>query len=809
MEHWQFLIQKQGDRSWHPLESLNGEILQGRYRVLARSNRPNVDVYVRVTHSSTEELPPKRRIQKRSRRTNSEGLMAVLPFTDFLPGIWELQCSGDVMSDILGKSWQYSVSFSVVSSLAPVAVLDDGESQESDFLHLIVANTVVESPVPLDDTHPQTTEDAVIDQPVSPVWLRGDTAEQILQNLIDLALPSSETSSENETVEDNSAALLPAPLSLTLEREIYVARWGQPLTISGEVEVKADEPCVQNLYALELEIELRSPLKSTVLSQIRQPLTNQVPPFSIEYAIAIPAECESKLILADITLHGAFTDVGEIGVLASHAFTITADVTELLAIATTAQSHTPDFVEPETIPPAAQEPSVSLDLSLFNLVKSNKKEPYSVFQPSVNKPLPPLVNLRPKKSTASQAPQLPNLPPTPIMLSAENETGVALIAPAANPEEIADKNQAIAPINLDQLVIKNRLPVANSNIPYLKRLTAGSSAEIESSENPPSDTQPEDELVSEVAIAANPELIQQPVNQEATPLSSQLIIEGNPHSSPVIRKWLQSQGYILPEETHDTQLPTRQTISKNQVPLPAPPQPPIEYLNLFLEENTELEEQINTIIENPEAVETENTFTPPTDLNIEPEARASQSFRPLAPPLPPLPRRQKPPAWLAQEIVVDDTDELEAEEAENSTFAEPEFEISPTDAIKVDINQPLPVPQLYIPAGELIAGTAVKIRAELPDLPPQVVVKLWVEDYQTRYLLDGPHILKNLQPLSEGGLEVVTQLKIPFGCLEIRLEAIALDLVTQQESHKITIIRTVIPPNLPTLQLDELLGIGW
>ncbi len=53
-------------------------------------------------------------------------------------------------------------------------------------------------------------------------------------------------------------------------------------------------------------------------------------------------------------------------------------------------------------------------------------------------------------------------------------------------------------------------------------------------------------------------------------------------------------------------------------------------------------------------------------------------------------------------------------------------------------------------------------------------MKLWVEDYQTRWLLDGPHLLTNLLPNVLGGLEVMTQLKIPFGCLEIRIEAITL-----------------------------------
>jgi hypothetical protein len=34
----------------------------------------------------------------------------------------------------------------------------------------------------------------------------------------------------------------------------------------------------------------------------------------------------------------------------------------------------------------------------------------------------------------------------------------------------------------------------------------------------------------------------------------------------------------------------------------------------------------------------------------------------------------------------------------------------------------------------------------------------------------------------------------------MRLEAIAWDTVTQQESHKITIVKAVVPPDLPTIE---------
>ncbi|MEA5626411.1 hypothetical protein VB740_26220, partial [Nostoc sp. UHCC 0251] len=148
MEHWQFLIQKQGARSWHILESPNLEVLEGQYRVLARSNLRNTDVEVRVTHSSTQQVQPTRRIFKRSRRTNSEGIMAVIPFTYFDPGVWELRCTGDLMSDILGKSWQYSVQLEV---LPQEVEIEQGENVESHLTDQSDTVSVIKPAIKLDE----------------------------------------------------------------------------------------------------------------------------------------------------------------------------------------------------------------------------------------------------------------------------------------------------------------------------------------------------------------------------------------------------------------------------------------------------------------------------------------------------------------------------------------------------------------------------------------------------------------------------------------------------------------------------------
>ncbi|WP_265275984.1 hypothetical protein [Nostoc sp. KVJ3] len=1045
MEHWQFLIQKQGARSWHILESPNLEILEGQYRVLARSNLLNTDVEVRVTHSSTQEIQPTRRIFKRSRRTNSEGLMAVIPFTYFDAGVWELRCTGDLMSDLLGKSWQYTVQIKVlteeeererweqeknVESISPdrpdtisenldiaptesainreeaIAVsaelaiatdsnpativipdkgnLDNAPTESAITLDEAIAvsaelaiatdsnpativipdegnldnasaesainreeaiavsaelaiatdsnpativipdegnlnNAPAESAITLDeaiavsaelaiatdsnpativipdegnldnaptesvitldeaiavsaelaiatDSNPativlqeETQENIAIDEPVSPVWLKGETAEQILQNLIDLALPDSELLLKDEEVTDFLAT--EPPLLLTLDRDTYIAGWGKALTINGHIELKektnldrAEKLYSKSLRALELGIELRSPLESKILTKLRQPLPDQELPFSINTSIDIPADFESKLILADISLYGRFADVSGVILLASQSFTITADVTELLAITAVAKPSTslnsPIVTSDSSTALTEPETDVRIDLKLFNLVKIPKTEESQVLNPSPNTPLPPQINLQVLRETTLRtsnlknsvtSPQLPKLPPiqTDVNLSTD------IIAESPKQEEPLEKDTTIAAINLEQLVIRQRrMPILDTTFPYLRRLQAlpgdteeelknniSPDLEVQASEDFPQldaivaedqntpelvvdDAQFQEESVAEIETQSNVQFQEESVAEVETQSNPQLITTGNLYSSPLLRKWVQSQGYILPEsineletEDSDRYVPAQQTqlfLSAGtpnvdvSLPLSEDTQESVFELDNF-EEDADTAKETN--LETVENTVAEKVSEPTLSMAL---------VRQLPPPPPPI-KVNIASAWLAQEIVVDDTDsQLEADATNNYSLQEekqPLLGLSPSLPVTAAAIKPLPIPQLHIPEGELIADKFIIVRVILPEITQQVVVKLWVEDYQTRWLLDGPHLLTNLIPNALGGLEVITQLKIPLGCLEIRIEAIALDLTTQQESHKVTIIRTVIPPDLPDLQLDELLGM--
>ncbi|MGB3649756.1 MAG: hypothetical protein WBA41_00900 [Rivularia sp. (in: cyanobacteria)] len=938
MEQWQFLIQKEGERTWHPLSKPGIEIIEGRYRVVARSKRTNTDVEVRVTHSDPNELPPKRRIQKRRRRTNSEGLTAIIPFTYLKSGIWELQCSGDLMSDLLGASWQYTVNLQVIpsgvnsarnldkqhkngegiqlkqtkskikiqssryspsplqelttndaglfssisvepissksrntnsskqisirSNSAPKADLDKVVSEKpaqklreslkaasdkqkavtktaqstqnkivsdtsekrqnsaktasvvkpaqkpkSSQHQAVSASSVPKTPqksstkqnqnVSQDTPKPQeksldtsnlTVSEkltknenlAIIEQTASPVRVKGETAEQILQNLIELALPNAEPLLADETIEDTSTTP-PLPLQLTLDRVNHVASWGESITLDGLVELK-ETTNVKQISQAEVRIELRSPQNSELLQSVCQPNPNKSLPFAIASSIDIPQKCASKLILGEVKLYGALSSNGVVELLASQSFIITADIKELVAITVANPKYEKELSLENT--PEIIEPAVSLDLELFNLVKTVKPEKSVPGIASNKKSLPPRIEPRKfRRKVTSHSLKLPNVP--------------------GYQEKINEY------INNGYIV--SGCAIGGTSFPYLRKLKplpssdieAESDYEVEATYTSVADNQNLDPS-SAADNTSQAELVVEHHNdtyeelgEPVTPRSSEFIVEKNPgtsNTSPLIRQWMLSQGYSLPEpidveyEDYDIEA-NHQEISQQADKTKAE----TDDKQLLNQEKG----QVSTNVTNSVNIQT----TPSPYLSI--STSSAWDINQIT----------TPSTQLAQEIVVDDTDIftddiLTAEDSESNQPIEKAIDSSCTAlTISTQKIEHLPTPQLYIPRGELVAGKSLNLRVRLPEGNSHLAIKLWLEDCQTRILLDGPHLLTNLTPNNNNELEVITKLNIPFGCIEIRLEAIAINTVTQQESHKFTIQRTVIPPDLPNIQFDAILGM--
>jgi hypothetical protein len=928
MEYWEFLLQKEGDRSWLPLESPSAEILEGRYRVVARSSRVRTPVEIRVIHDATAEVPPKRRVQKRSGQTNPEGLLVVIPFTRLQPGRWELRCTSDLMADMIGESWEYAVQLQVLyndpemvddwepdwegsgaesltqATQAGVARAPDpqaqptqagqngaialsipssnAESAESEVAAspaFIQTETQADAPVLVKSEQPDeaaeieitpdqpqqpeqleqiplepeaqisaTLSDEAIDEPLSndsadvaeeranpegaiaaitaaaadladsladslaesvdvanaapdvevtqPVEALPESldassllqaAEQMSQQVVEAIfdefdpendqtidqavesilkefeagstpapLPAIKQASEGAKRADSSppgatsglleasAAAVTAPqLQVTLEREAYVVRRGRSFRLVGRVELLDSENQVASTVRVsKLQIRLHDPKTSQVVAEVHQPLADKAVPFSFSCPIATPAQGQTHLFLGEVLFYAVPTVGIPTKVLATQSFTVAADMEELLeAIAT------------EPTPLDLQLPLVFagdtdiLNLEFLDLVNS----PGAVvqFQSSNASSLPPQLHPAKPGSSPTKPLELPLADDPNFTLSGNAEAVRQFLLTQAQTGEAASAISSELPEGLaeDQFGSNESSEELAKAIADLEFIDSG---EI------PGETAT-GELPADIASATEtfPEAMLE--SEEDAPEKVNEGEEGDrPETSagdrPFPASENQSEPTAEPSEPEDKDFPTANLKNRfwsrlNSLATDADPSDSLS------------------------APPDQSPFVDGITLGVDADL-------------------------VAQEIVVDD-------EPLPSKFRG-RWGTQPDTPLALPNEEPVPTPQIELPKGELVAGKSVSIIVKLPDLTPRIYVKLWLHDRQTRSLLDGPHWLMNFLPNGSGELEVRTQLTVPFGCFEIQFEAIAIEMATQRESHKIIVDRMVIPPDLPTLSLDEL-----
>ena len=92
MTQWQFLIQKEGDQDWLPLESPSTEILEGRYQLIVQSHQPGADISVQVRHEYEVGGVLQEVVQRRQQQADALGYLDLLSSTYLPPGLWELKC---------------------------------------------------------------------------------------------------------------------------------------------------------------------------------------------------------------------------------------------------------------------------------------------------------------------------------------------------------------------------------------------------------------------------------------------------------------------------------------------------------------------------------------------------------------------------------------------------------------------------------------------------------------------------------------------------------------------------------------------
>jgi hypothetical protein len=890
MEYWEFLLQQEGDRIWLPLESPNVEILEGRYRIVARSSRINTNVEIRISHEAIDEVPPKRRIQKRMGRTNREGLMVVIPYTRLQAGIWHLSCLGDVMSDFMGDNWKYTVNLQVLPSEAemeewetPWHPLDDSAEDSAEFkLSKDSSAAVLGTASRWRETLPKTTISAISDASVTSETAPSEAiaAIGVNPNAASNPLPAPEAIlAENVAEPDAMSQSEVTPPSLTdVDPEISRAIGSSMEQFLDVAEQMSQHLVNQVFQSFDQETGLNTiPTGQTLVD--RETSDNEseaydfdAPDHVLELAstatgLTLPTQLnldadsaidrETEVDAADANTHD--WDAVDLGTVASVP-TVSAATRSMPARSLSLSLDQPAYVahrgQPlllsgqitEAEPTAFSDPWMQSSLLSAELHVSLQDPQSSAQLVEINQP----ISAQSLPYAFSCALEMPadlqtRLALGEVVLYSTVAPGTALVAQSFTVTvdvdellgELAQINQLLkaetestdklelplemadqpmrSPLESDYLKLSflssedDATAPRSSPFPFLaghplppqlyqpdpakadrKGLDLPQFRPLQDNEPVPADSAEVNDTAE--MPSASDEIMSSsetsPFNPEIETFPPDASHSKRPTVSPLERE---IPAFGSQDEAFATRKPTSsiKTIAELQSLSPET----IAFRSLRLQER--FWTRLNSLASDAELSEWLRNNLQAAGVSLPPRwATSSAPVTSLSENLathefvvedePPTPVQNLRDAFGQSQRSL----QTEAATAASSTSAVPDVE-------------PVPTPILEVTTQELISGEPVTVRVRLPRPTSRIYVKLWINDCQTRLLLDGPRLLTDFLPMSSGELEATVQLTVPYGSLEIRFEAIALDMQTQRESHKTTVIRHIMPPGLPNSSMDE------
>jgi hypothetical protein len=778
--NWEFLLQQEGDRSWLPLESPDVEILEGRYRVMVKNVAPNAVMDIRITHESTSEDPPKRRTQVRSGKSNAMGLVVVIPFTQMSPGIWELACvPNDLMSDLMGHQGQYSVQLHVLPKESDVAgEWEPDWSQPAAESKTEPAKNPVANPSPVET--PVAAQPAIV--PPSPVRLVPAPAvpvslEQQEEALVDqLALPS-EVEDSLGAAEDDLLATLDA---LTEE----------PLTEEPAIEVPDEaSPQPPILGASEPHVPPELGARGPLADRASIVLTLQPDTYEIQAAQTVVLQGQVQAdshsgrlrqrsgVVPNCTFVVRVRDPqqGEVVVETSTPFTqIVLPFDMQLGV-----------VLPATLPGQMLMGEVCLMDDETGDVLTRQSFTFFALLADVLASIAQDLNPQTRPAAVDELPHPPAEPAGPEF----DDQFLGLINQPAN--QPANPTTAFQSQSSSQLPPKLYQPdpdrpdrSAPSLPSFLNMPTPETNVEslfetdleegfdgiaLDDDDLDLSFDDVEDPLVtaeealSEDQILAEVPVLEAPNAFEMTPAEmSHLFDDGLDEALEADEAGIYNRTAPLDLDDPDD----LKTIDVNAQALPDR----FESLNLgdrFMDRMSAFAEETHT--------EATNAVPPAPEAPVNPFASVV--------------------GRSSEAVIMDEwlpTIGLSGLDLGDNPLLIPADEMVPTPSLEIEV------------VNEVVAGQSLAVKVKLPMIQPKLYVKLWINDRQTRTLLDGPRYLVDFVPdrLNQN-LEATTQLTVPLGSLEIQIEAIAIETATKREGYKVSSALVVVPPNLPSLEVND------
>ena len=865
MQSWEFLLQKEGDRVWLPLESPDVEILEGRYRVIARSNCANTDIKICMTHQSWEEKPSQTPLHTRNTRTNEQGLMVVIPYTRLTPGIWDLTCTLDRESDetVFERKVKQTLKLQVLPNDAELgeslqrvpSLLEDPIDSSPGGLMTDVVDSLPPHPHNDDNSfaisdvlsHKETpAEDTLsLHQSITLEQIPAQDSLSLNESITFEEIPAQDSLSVNESITFEE---IPAQDNLSVNESITFEEISAQDSSSFHESITFEEiPAQDNLslnesYQVQTEDNLspHEPISESNV-KVEETLAPQEDIDLEEDVWASPSDTPQFSLKLTLEQNNFITQLGKPLTLYGRV-----DVPEFDSASPNGLTEIQEFSRALKLQINLRDPQTSQVLAE---VEQNLPEiaPPWVFSCTLYIPTNCKTRLFLADATLSQGKRV--LMSESFTLTADLSQILTVIEESFNEEEyhasLQESKRAEESLNqsfLDLVAsLKDEYPGTDFDLdpeptlpPQIKDTPSGVLTPL--SLDLPSFGQkiPEEmRQTLEVKFASNPNVFQREIPSESRQIPLPATVEEwvKPETSITSEKEEKTPEIgeqIAPTEEKEDTMPfglsaaiASPAVAPSFSITPSPsPNPvannPFQALQLkdrfwsrlnSLANDTELLEWLKTTNSEGDLLSPGASGNPQeegenlTGITTETEERKETA---------PIIKRPSGKGKY-QEIVVDDYEPLVIPQRQPKTEQKQGFSqrrdtslsASDTNSYVFAENEVIPVPELIILNPEIIAGRVVKVRIQLPEMESRVYVKLWVYDRQTYTILEEPRWLTDLKPNGIGLLETVTDIEIPYGSLEVEFAAIAVELPTQRESHKATIFRNVVPPPPPTLPLEN------
>ena len=393
MAYWEFLLQKEGDRDWLPLETAHVEISEGRYRIIAHTSYCEVPVDVRLSQLLTDQPPPRRKTLKRIGHTTPNGLMVVIPFTHLTPGRWIVKCGAiAVLESSTQAKWEYGVQLEVLAIESGIEYWDTELDEET------IAEQLSSDASSEVTAAPEASPSIAITSPVSP---EPSSPEAIsIPPLLD------------ETVQ-GTLPLEDLPLRLQLQHQALVAHSPASVVLQGQITTFSQVAGLPGEGTLW--VQLRNPETGEAIHQKAQALSMAALPSRFDMPISLPEGISTRLLIGELSL---WTAAEPPQILAIQGFTVTLNLDALLEIVANQAERSPDYVFEDLASPMAPEQSQAVKADIDTNISNEEAKSLSsppvreipfrlIYLPSTGLTLPPVI-YRPIDKKSVGAPSLPS-----------------------------------------------------------------------------------------------------------------------------------------------------------------------------------------------------------------------------------------------------------------------------------------------------------------------------------------------------------------------------------------------------------------